>query len=60
MSMENCNPALAPSFGSQPLGPNPHGKDVQLQYKWSYASMVGMMIHLGSNSRPEITFDGHQ
>eukprot|EP00957_Ditylum_brightwellii_P048185 3657525-Ditylum_brightwellii.AAC.1 len=37
--MENCNPAVAPTFGPKPLDPDPHGKGVQLQDKWSYASV---------------------
>eukprot|EP00957_Ditylum_brightwellii_P197145 15020490-Ditylum_brightwellii.AAC.1 len=58
--MENCNPAVAPTSGSKPLGPDPHGKDVQLQDKWSYTSVVGIMMYLASNSSPEITFAVHQ
>eukprot|EP00957_Ditylum_brightwellii_P106425 8119372-Ditylum_brightwellii.AAC.1 len=58
--MENCNPAVAPTSGPKPLGPNPHSKDVQLQDKWSYASMVEMMMYLASNSMLEITFTVHQ
>eukprot|EP00957_Ditylum_brightwellii_P000621 48476-Ditylum_brightwellii.AAC.1 len=56
MNMENCNPAVAPTSGPKPLGPDPHCKDVQLQYKWSYASVIRMMMYLASNSRLEITF----
>eukprot|EP00957_Ditylum_brightwellii_P033815 2562532-Ditylum_brightwellii.AAC.1 len=58
--MENCNPTVAPTSRPKSLGPDPHGKDVQLQDKWSYASLVGMMMYLVSNSRPEITFVVHQ
>lgn len=28
--------------------------------RWSYASIVGMMMYLASNSRPDITFAVHQ
>eukprot|EP00957_Ditylum_brightwellii_P093941 7154003-Ditylum_brightwellii.AAC.1 len=41
--MENCKPAVAPTSGPKPLGPDPHGKGIQLQDKWRYASVVGMM-----------------
>eukprot|EP00957_Ditylum_brightwellii_P189909 14457325-Ditylum_brightwellii.AAC.1 len=58
-NMKNCNPAVAPISGPKPLDPDPHGKDVQLQDKWSYASVVGMMKYLAS-SRPVITFAVHQ
>eukprot|EP00957_Ditylum_brightwellii_P054587 4136138-Ditylum_brightwellii.AAC.1 len=37
--MDNCNPVVAPISGPKPLGPDPHGKDIQLQDKWSYASV---------------------
>eukprot|EP00957_Ditylum_brightwellii_P133389 10170240-Ditylum_brightwellii.AAC.1 len=58
--MENCKPAVAPTTGPKPLGQDLHGKDVQLQDKWSYTSVVGMMMYLARNSRPEITFAVHQ
>eukprot|EP00957_Ditylum_brightwellii_P091663 6979513-Ditylum_brightwellii.AAC.1 len=41
--MDNCHPAVAPTSGPKPLGPDPYYKDIQLQDKWSYASVVGMM-----------------
>eukprot|EP00957_Ditylum_brightwellii_P051075 3872267-Ditylum_brightwellii.AAC.1 len=58
--MENCNPTVAPTSGPNPLGPDHHDKYLQLQDKWSYASVVGMMMHLASNSKPKITFAVHQ
>eukprot|EP00957_Ditylum_brightwellii_P200657 15296772-Ditylum_brightwellii.AAC.1 len=60
MGMKNCNPSVALTFGPKPLGPDPHSKGFQLQDKWSYASMVGMMMCLASNSRSEIIFVFHQ
>ena len=51
-SMENCNPAKTPTSGPKPLGPDPLGTTVQFQNKWGYASVVGMMMYLASNSRP--------
>eukprot|EP00957_Ditylum_brightwellii_P200566 15290188-Ditylum_brightwellii.AAC.1 len=60
MGMENCNSTVAPTSGPIPLGPDPHDKGVQLHDKWSYASVVGMMMYLDINSRPEITFVVHQ
>eukprot|EP00957_Ditylum_brightwellii_P109214 8331266-Ditylum_brightwellii.AAC.1 len=41
--MKNYNPAVAPTSAPKPLGPDPHDKGVQLQNKWNYASVVGMM-----------------
>eukprot|EP00957_Ditylum_brightwellii_P099487 7578533-Ditylum_brightwellii.AAC.1 len=58
--MDNCTPTVAPTSGSKPIDPDPHGKDVQLQDKWRYASVVGIMMYLASNSRPEITLMVHQ
>eukprot|EP00957_Ditylum_brightwellii_P093068 7086401-Ditylum_brightwellii.AAC.1 len=52
--MENCNPAVAPTSWPKPLGPGPHGKDVQLQDKWSYASVIGLMMYLANNSERKI------
>eukprot|EP00957_Ditylum_brightwellii_P080340 6110498-Ditylum_brightwellii.AAC.1 len=58
--MKNCKPAVAPTSGPKPLGPDLHGKDVQLQDRWNYAPVVGMMMYMISSSRPEITFAVHQ
>eukprot|EP00957_Ditylum_brightwellii_P088456 6737061-Ditylum_brightwellii.AAC.1 len=58
--MENCNPAVTPTSGPKPLGPDPYSKDVQLQDRWSYALVVGMMMYLASNIKPKITFVVHQ
>eukprot|EP00957_Ditylum_brightwellii_P022158 1672143-Ditylum_brightwellii.AAC.1 len=58
--MKNCSPTVAPTSVPKSLGPDLHGKDVQLHDKWSYSSMVGMMMYLASNSRQEIPFDVHQ
>ena len=43
--------------------PEPLGKDekgAKACEKWSYASVVGMMMYLSSNSRPDIAFAVHQ
>eukprot|EP00957_Ditylum_brightwellii_P021762 1641667-Ditylum_brightwellii.AAC.1 len=58
--MLDCNPAIAPTAASGLLGPDPHGKEVQLQELWNYAPVVGMLMYLASNSRPEIPFAVHQ
>ena len=58
--MQDCNPATSPTSGPGPLGSDNHGKDATLQDRWSYASVVGMMMYLASNSRPEISFAVHQ
>jgi len=56
MDLEDSNPK------STPAATTPLGKDVKgapCQEKWSYASVVGMMMYLASNSRPEIAFAVH-
>eukprot|EP00957_Ditylum_brightwellii_P173171 13183040-Ditylum_brightwellii.AAC.1 len=51
--MEDCNPVKVPTHASGPLGPDPQGKDPQPQKMWKYASVVGMLMYLASNSRPD-------
>eukprot|EP00957_Ditylum_brightwellii_P135629 10342213-Ditylum_brightwellii.AAC.1 len=51
---------MVPTSSSIPLGPDPHGKETQLQHKWNYVSVVGMLMYLASNSRPEISFAVYQ
>ena len=51
--MENCNPNKTPAackaLGMDPEG-QPHSK------KWDYAGVVGMLIYLATNTRPNISF----
>jgi len=56
--MEHCNPRKTPTNTSRPLGTDKDGKPPR--ERWSYASVVGMMMYLASNSRPEIAFAVHQ
>ena len=42
-----------------PADPKPLGKDVNgedMKEEWSYASVVGMLLYLSGNSRPDISF----
>ena len=55
--MSDCNKA------SVPADPKPLGKDVNgepFEESWEYASVVGMMLYLSGNSRPDITFAVNQ
>ncbi len=55
--MENCNPCRTPAE------PTCLGKDADgpaMSEKWNYASVVGMLMYLRSNLRPDITFAVHQ
>lgn len=47
----------------EPAAANPIGKDESgppRRESWSYPSVVGMMLYLSSNSRPDIAFAVHQ
>eukprot|EP00957_Ditylum_brightwellii_P167746 12770078-Ditylum_brightwellii.AAC.1 len=43
-----------------PLGRDEKGPGPQRQHQWQYAFVVGMMMYLASNSRPDIAFAVHQ
>ena len=58
--MVNCNGKKTPTSSDAPLGTNADGPPARYEHKWSYASVVGMMMYLASNSRPEIQFAVHQ
>jgi hypothetical protein len=51
--LEGCNPNYVPTT-QQALGSDPDGQP--MQEKWSYASVVGMLLYLSTNTRPDITF----
>lgn len=52
--MTDCNPnwtpALQAALGSDPESP------IYDQQKWNYASIVGMLLYLSTNTRPDIAF----
>lgn len=57
--MTDCNAKPTPCSGDgKPLGSDKFGAPAQEE--WSYASLVGMMLYLASNSRPDIAFAVHQ
>ena len=58
--MTDCNGKKTPTTSDAPLGTNPRVDPARYQNKWSYASVVGMMMYLASNSQPEIQFAVHQ
>ena len=55
--MKNCNTKSTPC-NQVPLGTNPDGEPVT--GKFDYASAVGMLMYLSSNSRPDIQYAVHQ
>ena len=55
--MENGNPSHIPA-NPETLGSDKDGE--VFAEPWSYASVVGMLLYLASNSRPDIAFAVHQ
>jgi hypothetical protein len=52
-NLENCNPNWTPAATSA-LGMDPNGK--LMTEEWSYPSIVGMLLYLSTNTRPDIAF----
>ena len=51
--MNDCNPNWTPAI-QQTLGIDPEGKP--MVEDWSYPSIVGMLLYLSTNTRPDISF----
>lgn len=51
--MENCNPNWVPA-AKEALGIDPEGEP--MEEDWSYPSVVGMLLYLSTNTRPDIAF----
>ena len=57
LGMENANTKKTPA-SNIPLGTDADG--APFNEEWQYASVVGMLLYLSSNSRPDIQFAVHQ
>jgi Reverse transcriptase (RNA-dependent DNA polymerase). len=55
--MEDCKPVSTPT-GKVALGSDLEG-DV-INEKWKYSTVIGMLLYLSGNTRPDITFAVHQ
>ena len=55
--MESCKPVSTPAV-TTPLGQDLDGK--AFSEEWEYSSIVGMLMYLGQNTRPDIAFAVHQ
>ena len=56
--LQDANGKSTPASSSSPLGTD--GDGISHDEKWNYASVIGMLMYLASNSRPEIQFAVHQ
>ena len=57
-NMTNCNGKESPTDGSgKPLGSEKDGPSAACS--WSYPSVIGMLLYLASNSRPDIAYATH-
>ena len=56
-NMEDCNPVPTPS-STVPLAIDADGEE--FQEDWEYATIVGMLMYLAQNSRPDIVYAVHQ
>lgn len=55
--MQDCNPISTPT-SKEALGSDRDGE--AFTEKWNYSTIVGMLLYLSSNTRPDITFAVHQ
>ena len=58
--MENCNGLPITTKVEAPLGTYADGYEDKGDWPNSYASVIGMMLYLESNTRPGISFDVNQ
>jgi hypothetical protein len=55
--IEYCNRCVTPAC-TTPIGSDPDGP--AFQEDWEYASIVGMLMYLAANTRPDIVYAVHQ
>ena len=54
--MADCNPNATPS-SQEPLGPDLEGD--KMDETWEYALIIGMLMYLANNTRPDIAYAVH-
>ena len=54
--MEDCNGFPTPTKVEAPLGTEVNGSEAKRYFPNSYASVIGIMLYLESNTRPDISF----
>ena len=58
--MEDCNGLPTPTKVEAPLGTDANSSDAKIDLPNSYASVIGIMLYLASNTRPNISFAVNQ
>ena len=58
--MEHFNGLPTPTKVDAPLGTDANGSEAKRDWPNLYASVIGMMLYLASNTRPYISFAVHQ
>ena len=58
--MEHSNGFPTPTKVEAPLGTDLNGSEAKIDWPDLYASVIGMMLYLASNTRPDISFAVHQ
>ena len=58
--MEHCNGLPTPTKVEAPLGTDKNGSEANIDWPNSYASVIGIMLYLASNTIPYISFAVHQ
>ena len=54
--LDHCNGFPTPTKVEAPLGTDENGSEAKIDWPNSYASVIGMMLYLASNTRPDISF----
>ena len=58
VGLEDSNSKSTPAASTVPIETDPDG--AEMVESWAYPSIVGMLMYLASNSRPDIQFSTHQ
>ena len=58
--MDHCNGLPTPTKVEAPILTDANGSEAKIDWPNSYASIIGMMLYLASNARPDILFAVHQ
>ena len=54
--LENCNGLPTTTNVDAPLGTDANGSEAKRDWSNSYAYVIGMMLYMVSNTRPDISF----